>query len=341
MSSLTAPAIETVTGVIEAFRRDLGIRRSPHTVEAYTTALRHFEAFCAETMGPPGELPTTEITPDVAMAFVRWLQASNPVSHTTLDNYLTAISRFYRWLMLENRASFAAADYARLQERLTDVRGRRPPRPLPHVPAEDAVQTLVQAAYAVPLADDPNTDKGRRATLRRLRDIALLEVLRSSGARVGEIVALRRGDLDYERRGAVVTGKGRKQRIVYFDDKAWGALTHYLKARVDGAGGRSLASLPLFSRHDLGAGDRVLPLTTNTVRTVLNNLCQVAGLDESITPHLLRHRFATGVLLATHDLAATQDLLGHASPTTTRIYAKLTDEDTAEAHREAREKGRI
>jgi site-specific recombinase XerD len=74
---------------------------------------------------------------------------------------------------------------------------------------------------------------------------------------------------------------------------------------------------------------------------VINGLCQAAGLDETITPHLLRHRFATGVLAATHDLAATQDLLGHSSPTTTRIYAKLTDEDTAEAHRQARERGRI
>ena len=341
MSSYSLPEAGTVTDAIEAFRRDLGIRRSPHTVEAYTTALRHFEAFCAETIGLPGEIPAAEITPDVAMGFVRWLQATNPVSHTTLDNYLTAVSRFYRWLMLEDRASFAAADYARLQERLTDVRGRRPPRPLPRVPAEDAVQALVQAAYAVPLPDDPNTDKGRRATLRRMRDIALLEVLRSSGARVGEIVALRRGDLDYEKQGAIVTGKGRKQRIVYFDDKAWGALTHYLKSRVDGAGGRSLSALPIFSRHDKGAGAEVLPITTNTVRAVLNDLCQIAGLDESITPHLLRHRFATGVLAATHDLAATQDLLGHASPTTTRIYARLTDEDTAEAHREARERGRI
>ena len=73
------------------------------------------------------------------------------------------------------------------------------------------------------------------------------------------------------------------------------------------------------------------------MRAALNCLCQVAGLDESITPDVLRHRFATGVLAATHDLAATQDLFGHASPTTNRIYARLTDEDTAEAHREAGE----
>ena len=84
-----------------------------------------------------------------------------------------------------------------------------------------------------------------------------------------------------------------------------------------------------------------MPISTNTARTVLNALCQSAGLDESITPHLLRHRFATRVLGATHDLAATQDLLGHASPTTTRIYAKLTDGAREEAHHKARQDGKL
>lgn len=333
--------VATVAEAIEGFRQDLAIRRSPHTVEAYTTALRHFEVFCGEAGVPAAQMPVTALKPDTALAFVRWLQAQNPVSATTLDNYLSAVSRFYRWLMLEDRASFSAADYARLQERLSDIRGRRPPRPLPRVPAEEAVQALLQAAYAVPLPDDANSPKGRRALLCRLRNIALLETLRSSGARVGEVVALRRGDLDFGHQAAVVTGKGRKQRVVYLDDKAWGALTYYLKTRQDGASGRSLASLPLFARHDRGAGSKVLPISTNTVRTAMEDLCHAAGLDEAITPHLLRHRFATGVLSATHDLAATQDLMGHSSPTTTRIYAKLTDEDKLEAHRQARERGRI
>lgn len=331
----------TLAEAIEAFRLDLGIRRSLHTVEAYTTALRHFEAFCTEAYQPAHQMPVASLLPDMALSFVRWLQANHPVSPATLDNYVTAINRFYRWLLLEEKASFAAADYARLQERLADIRGRRPPRPLPRLPAEEAVQALVKAAYEVPMPADPNTPKGRRATLRRLRNIALIEALRSSGARVGEIVALRRGDLDYERQAAVVTGKGRKQRRIYFDERAWAALTHYLRVRQDGASGRSLASLPLFARHDQGAGNQVLPVTTNTVRAAIQELCQLAGLDESITPHLLRHRFATGVLSATHDLAVTQDLLGHASPTTTRIYTRLTAEDTEEAHREAREQGKI
>jgi len=332
---------ESVSEAIEAFRRDLAIRRSPHTVEAYTTALRHLEAYCAESGRPAGQMPVTDVDPDMALSYVRWLQKKNPVGPTTLDNYLSAISRFFRWLMLEERAGFSAADFARLQERLSDVRGRRPPRPLPHVPAEDAVQALLQAAYAMPLPKDANSFEGRQAVLRRLRNIALLEVLRSTGARVGEVVTLRRADLDYERKAAIVTGKGRKQRLVFLDDKAWGVLTFYLRTRQDGASGRALAGLPLFARHDRGAGSKILPITTNTVRAAIEELCHAAGIEEAITPHKFRHRFATGVLSATHDLAATQDLLGHSSPTTTRIYARLTDEDTAQAHKKAQEQGQI
>jgi len=100
-----------------------------------------------------------------------------------------------------------------------------------------------------------------------------------------------------------------------------------------------MGSLPVFAQHARRAGSQVLPITTDTVRRALNQLASVAGLEESITPHLLRHRFATRVLKATHDLAVTQDLLGHASPATTRIYTKLTDEDTQAAHKEARKAG--
>jgi site-specific recombinase XerD len=256
---------ESVTQAIESFRRDLGIRRSLNTVDAYTTALRHFEEFCGQLYQVASEMDVTDLSPDMVLSFVRWLQAENPVSPTTQDNYLTALTRFYRWLLLEGKAKFSLTDYTRLQERLADIRGRRPPRPLPHLPAEDAVQLLLDAAYACPLPDDPNPSNARRAMLRRLRNIALLETLRSTGSRVGEIVALRRGDLDYERQAAVVTGKGRKQRLVFFDPKAWSALTHYLRERADGASGRSLASLPLFARHDKGAGEQSLPLSTNTV----------------------------------------------------------------------------
>ena len=91
---------DTVSHAIESFRQDLSIRRSPHTIQAYSTALRHFQAFLTELYEDPNEMPVTAINPEMALSFVRWLQATNPVSHTTLDNYLTALTRFHRWLLL-------------------------------------------------------------------------------------------------------------------------------------------------------------------------------------------------------------------------------------------------
>jgi site-specific recombinase XerD len=331
----------TIDEAIERFCQDLAVRHARRTVLTYRTAVRtHFRAYLCEVLDEaPDTAPVTALTVDHVLGLVRWMHVVCPVSPTTMDTYLTALTRFYRWLMLETEAEISATDHARLMERLADIRGRRPSRPLPRVPAEEALQTLLEAAYAVPLPEEPHTADGQRATLRRLRDIAMLEALRTSGARVGELVKLRLGDLDRRQQAAIVRGKGNKERVVYFDDRAWGAIHHYLRARRASGGGRPLESLPVFAQHARRSGDQILPISTDTVRRVFNDLARAADLDVSITPHLLRHRFATRVLQATHDLAATQDLLGHASPTTTRIYAKLTDKDTRAAHRAAREEG--
>ena len=176
----------------------------------------------------------------------------------------------------------------------------------------------------------------RRKMLIRLRDIAIVEALLSSGMRVGELVRLERGHLLYDVKGAMVKyGKGGKDREVLFSDRAWTAIQSYLRARHDGTQGRALASLPVFSRHDRGAGDRVLPLSTRSVQNTFVELASRAGILERfhLTPHTLRHFFATEFLSETGDLALTQYALGHASPATTRIYAKTKREDYRRAHR--------
>jgi site-specific recombinase XerD len=170
----------------------------------------------------------------------------------------------------------------------------------------------------------------------------MLESLRCSGMRVSELVSLKRANLVREGRHAVITGKGDKQRYVYFDDAAWSAIETYLRARGDGGrtGGRSLGALPVFARHDKGAGRQVLALTTNAVRHVLAEMIERANKgtgdtleqDHAITPHSFRHWFATRVLATTGDLAATQDLLGHSSPATTRVYARVSAERLRAAH---------
>jgi site-specific recombinase XerD len=153
--------------------------------------------------------------------------------------------------------------------------------------------------------------------------------------RVGELVRLERGNLLYDVRGALVKyGKGKKDREILFSERAWAAIQTYLKARQDGTQARPLASLPVFARHDRGAGARVLPLSTRSVQNTFLDLASRADILERfhLTPHTLRHYFATEFLSETGDLALTQYALGHASPATTRIYAKTKREDYRRAH---------
>jgi site-specific recombinase XerD len=241
----------------------------------------------------------------------------------TLQLYLTAVYRFYRSL-LKRGITFEAADIARLEETFRDARSIRG-EPRPKDPKLAAVQAIIQAARDIPpITGDKPAD--RQKELGRLRDIAIVETLRSTGCRVGELVAMRRDDLDWVAHSALVKGKGTKYRKVYLDKEAWQALTTYLRTRQDGQTGRELARLPVFCGHGNRSGRTPSPLTTRHVGRTIEKLAKRAGISEAgVTPHYFRHVFATRALERTENLALVQDMLGHASPATTRIYAK-TDE---------------
>ncbi len=322
---------------------ELAIGRSGKTVETYKSPLAHFRRYLAAEKLPPATTPVEVLNADHAVEFTRWLAKHNPnMPRTTLATYLIGMARFYRFLVVdEHLLAMNADEYERLRARLSDIRGRvrSDAHLLNKVPADSAVRRILAAAHSLQPGQDPITE------LIRLRNIAMLESLRCSGMRVSELVSLKRGDLVREGRHAVVTGKGDKQRYVYFDDDAWVAIQIYLRARGDGGrtAGRSLGALPLFARHDKGAGHKVLGLTTNAVRHALDVMIGLANAaavatddaleqDHAITPHSFRHWFATRVLATTGDLAATQDLLGHASPATTRVYARVSAERLRAAH---------
>lgn len=335
-----APPDPTVEDAIGMYLDELAIGRSPKTVETYRSPLAHFRRYLQAGKLPPATTPVAVLNADHAIEFTRWLAKHNPnMPRTTLATYLIGIARFYRFLVVdEHLLAMSADEYERLRARLSDIRGRvrADAHLLNKVPADSAVQRILAAAHSVPRQSEAVGE------LIRLRNIAMLESLRCSGMRVSELVGLKRGDLVREGRHAVVNGKGDKQRYVYFDDAAWTAIEVYLRARGDGGrtAGRSLGALPLFARHDRGAGHKVLALNTNTVRHVLAEMIKRANetagdtleQDHAITPHSFRHWFATRVLATTGDLAATQDLLGHSSPATTRVYARVSAERLRAAH---------
>lgn len=300
----------TIKQATEQFLRDLG-RRSPRTVETRRTGLNHLLSYL-EDEGIPAYSDVSRLTTTEFIGCVRWL-ASQDYADTSLNSYMASLSRFARFLVLEGLAEFSAADYERLRERMKDIRQAFPARRLPDVPSDAAVMALQTQAQRMP-------QHTVRLSLMRLRNIAIIETLRATGARVSEITGLRCKDLIANRKAAKVLGKGQKERLIWFDDPAWDSVQLYLDIRGDRENGA-----PVFARHDRRAKGSE-PISPWTVQSMIGKLAEQAGIDEKLNPHSFRHRFATKVLGRTGNLALTQDYMGHASPATTRIYARITEE---------------
>jgi integrase/recombinase XerD len=300
----------TIKQATNSFLQDLG-RRSPRTVETRRTGINHLLTYLNDN-GTPAYSDVSRITTDELIGCVRWL-ASQDYADTSLGSYMATIGSFARFLVLEDYAEFSAADYERLRERMKNIRQAFPVRRLPDVPSDEAVMALQTQAHRQP-------QHTVRLALMRLRNIAIIETLRATGARVSEITGLRCKDLIANRKAAKVMGKGRRERLIWFDDPAWDSVQLYLDIRGDRENGS-----PVFARHDRSVKG-IEPLSAWSVQSMIGKLAEEAGLEETITPHAFRHRFATKVLGRTGNLALTQDMMGHASPTTTRIYARITEE---------------
>lgn len=202
------------------------------------------------------------------------------------------------------------------------------PKQEKHIPAFLPVDEIFR------LLEVPNS-----ATAIGLRDRAILEVLYSCGLRVGELVGLNIDDIDFLGKVVKARGKGRKERIVPIGSKAHEALQRYLekrvelvRERVENAGDKK----PLFLNSRGGR------LSTRSVRRNLEKYIRICGLNNRISPHALRHSFASHLLDAGADLRAIQELLGHASLSTTQKYTHIAPDKLMEvydkAHPRSREK---
>lgn len=307
---------------IERHLGDVALSRSPATVRTYRAALRHFAALVGGRVATAGALQDDDL-----VDFARWCgRESTGLAHVSRATYVSAATTFYRWLARERY--LPGLDLRSLEGRLRALH-RRGRKRAPQVPEDAVVAALVAAARRRPTEDDP-----RQEALRR-RDLAFVECLRGSGMRVAELVGLRRRHLLAKVRGATVTGKGDKERTVYFTAEAWAALAAYFELRPAHPA-RSVGAEPVLLRHDHVAGDQALPLSTKSVRTIIRALGVEAGVtDAAVTPHSLRRWYATHVLEASGDLAAVQDLLGHESADTTRRYAVVGQKRLQAVHAHA------
>ena len=171
------------------------------------------------------------------------------------------------------------------------------------------------------------------SSLKKLRDRAIIELLFSSGLRVSELVGLDRDHVNLKRQEFMVRGKGQKDRLVFVSDVAADCVQAYLDNRDD--------HWPaLFINHTQTNSSNPNRLTARSVQRIISRQALVAGITKKVTPHTLRHSFATHLLTNGADLRSIQMLLGHSNISTTQIYTHLTDFNLKQVHREFHSKNR-
>lgn len=162
----------------------------------------------------------------------------------------------------------------------------------------------------------------------KLRDRAILELFFSTGMRVSELAKLKKDQINLDRDEFTVRGKGNKTRVVFLANQARHVLKEYLKLRKD-------ESVYLFVRHDraVGAhGHAPSSLTPRSIERLVHRYAVAAGIPKKVSPHTLRHSFATDLLMNGADIRSVQSMLGHASITTTQIYTHITNQQLKEVH---------
>jgi integrase/recombinase XerC len=302
-----------VREAIEQYLTSLRAERdaSPHTLRNYRIDLDQFLAFARERTGTADGPRLDRVDHVMVRGFLAWLHGRQ-VSRPTMARKLAAVRSFFRFLCRQGRLR---ANPAAL------VRGPRlPVRTTPHLSVDEAFQLLAAPGQrpAAEAAAAPRTaEAGAR---RRARDRAILEVLYGAGLRIGELVTLDLPDVDLAEGLARVRGKGRKERVVPVGRTAVAALTDYLAARAAlQAGPRA----PEADRAALFLNHRGGRLTTRGVSQIVLRYLLKSGVGKKVTPHGLRHSFATHLLDGGADLRAIQELLGHARLATTQRYTHV------------------
>ncbi len=306
----------TVTSAIETFCGTLAAK-SPRTAINYRSALNRLEEYLRDIGTPSESIRTDELPPTLLEDLYTWLLSIHGRQRrNSAVTYVAGVRAFLRFL--DNRRWLHPdVSYERMKQSVRELIGKIPYR-TPRV--DDAIATVV--TYVNSLQLPPPTADNRQARLTLLRDKALLNTLYSTGMRRAEISSLNRTDIQDGRASeGLVTGKGEKERVVFFDELALSAIRAYLKERADG-------HRPLFLRHDDGRGQpgprgERWRLSPQSVWGVVKRYGRLAGVE--ITTHHLRHLKARVMLNNGAQLSEVQDILGHSSPETTkRIYAPYT-----------------
>lgn len=277
--------------------------RSSKTAENYALYLERFVEFT-------DDITVDKITSELIRKYRLWLNRYK----NDHDNDLAIITQSYHLIALRGFLTYLSKrDIPSLSPEKID---------LPKVSRKqvtflhyDEVERLLGE---IPLDDETG-----------LRDRAIIELLFSSGLRVSELVNLNRDHVNTKRREFMVRGKGQKDRPVFIGEAAASRVDDYLSARMD-----NLPPLFLsYSRNNMSSmGGDYRRLTSRSIQRIISKYARLAGITKHVSPHTMRHSFATDLLMNGADIRSVQSMLGHSSITTTQVYTHVTDEHLREVY---------
>lgn len=277
--------------------------RSPKTAENYKLYLERFVEFSNDTT-------VEKITSEMVRKYRLWLNRYK----NNNDDELATITQSYHLIALRGFLTYLSKrDIASLSPEKID---------LPKISRKQVTflhyDEVTRLLDAIPI----DTEKG-------LRDRAIIELLFSSGLRVSELANLNRDHVNTKRREFMVRGKGQKDRPVFIGEAASHHVQDYLSARLD-----NLPPLFLsYSRNNATttSGD-YRRLTARSIQRIISKYARLAGITKHVSPHTMRHSFATDLLMNGADIRSVQSMLGHSSISTTQVYTHVTDEHLREAY---------
>ena len=303
--------------LIAAFLDSLRLERrlSEHTVRAYRGDLANFESFCVRQ-----GLSLQQINHRNIRIYLAELDQAK-YNRRTINRRLSAIKGFFNWMLLTGRLD---------QNPLVVVSGPRQSSRLPLTARTEELNQLLESIQGNSAVD--------------LRDKAFIELLYASGARISELAALKVSDIDFQRGQMRLFGKGSKLRIVPLYRLALQRVQDYLvNARLELLGGRqavgtaglAVASNTTDTSDALFISVRANPMSADSLRKVFQTRKLAAGMNKAVTPHTLRHSFATDLVEGGADLRSVQEMLGHSSLTTTQVYTHLSINHLKQTHKQA------
>ncbi len=302
----------SATGAPEEYLQYLGAVRNlaAHTLESYRKDLEKFEDYLAAA-----GVDARRAGLEHARGFVGSLSRTG-LSPRSVNRIVCGVRGWYRYM--ERRHEVASNPFA-------EIRSLRTEKRLPSFLFEEEMAKLLELP-----ARGPEGAEG----FWKVRDRAVLETLYSTGCRISELVSLDLSDLDLKNRAARVMGKGSKERNVFLGAEALAALRGYLAERQRHVRAGSAAA-DADAERALFLNQRGRRITDRGVRFVLSAYLRSANLGKKVTPHTFRHSFATHLLDRGADIRAVQELLGHASLSTTQVYTHVGLERLKKVYRRA------